>query len=227
MAVVFRSASTGSGVGTNLTVTEPAGAASGDVLISIACRDSASQAAPTGWTSLYSGTQGTLNWQVAWIARGASAPSLTWAGTNHWREVQLLCLRSDTGGSITLDSQSAAGTSGTGTNPNPPSTTAVASASLAVCGGANVNGSAAGGYGAPTGYTRRDTGADGDVSTLATKTLSSSGAEDPAAFSNASGSASFWNGFTLTFTDGGGGGATVTYPQLERGLRGVARGVYR
>lgn len=68
-----------------LTATEPAGTASGDVLI--ACLDEAggvtAHTGPAGWTPLEQSNYATLNvnrGSVWFILRGGSAPSLTWSG---------------------------------------------------------------------------------------------------------------------------------------------------
>jgi hypothetical protein len=215
----------------NTTVTEPAGAASGDALFAYAVADSASSLTkPTGWTDLYSGTQGLSKWLVSWITRGGSAPALTWGvgGTSIYREVYLICLQA--AAAITLDSQSAAGASGNASNhnPDPPATTAVQSTSLAISGGHNFNGCGAGGWTVSTGYTVQTSHGASQEAVIQVKSLSASGSENPAALANvnASGTPDYWEGFTVTFTDAaGGGGGTIGGPCFDgRTFRGLTFG---
>lgn len=192
------------GTGTSPTAVEPAAKVNGDVFVALAL--SAASGAitnPAGWTNLYNGTQTGVTWRVAWIQRGASAPNLTWGLTGSvYREVYIVCLHPTSPGTITLDSQSAAGTSGTGsTNPDPPTTTAVASSSMAIAGGLNFFGSGTGGWTVSTGYTIRTANTNGDDGFLESKALAASGVENPSAVGNVGGSGDFWHGFTLTFTD--------------------------
>ena len=202
MAVTVRSLREVVGSGTSPTLTEPAGAANGDVLIALSlCVSTNALTRPTGWTELYAGTQNAVMWNVSWVQRGGSAPSLTWTHTGTiWREVFIVCLQG--AAAITLDSQSAAGTSLTATNPDPPATTAVAATSLAIAGGLNWNGSSAGGYTVSSGYTVQTTNTQTWGGLVQSKALSAAGVEDPNAFTNAT-SSDVWNGFTVTFTDAG------------------------
>jgi hypothetical protein len=83
-----------------------------------------------------------------------------------------------------------------------------------VCGGANFSGTF-GTVAGPTGYTiRTNTAANTYDGSMATKSLSASGAENPSAYTNFKGpntsADDWWDGFTVTFTDAAGGGATVT-----------------
>jgi hypothetical protein len=218
--VSYRSKSTGVNTTTtgNSTDTEPSGAVSGDALIAYCLFASGSSTAanaahPSGWTLLYSVTQGAFKCNVAYIIRGGSAPTLQWttAGSSIYREIQILCLTG--AASITLDAQSAAGTTGLSIHtPNPPAVTAIASTSLAVCGGMNFAGYT--GVAGPTGYTFRTDTTNGLYDGgMATKSLAASGSEDPAAFGGTwANSSDWWDGFTVTFTDetaGGGAPAVV------------------
>lgn len=211
----------------NSTVTEPASCASGDVELALALADSGtSLTAPTGWTQLYAGTQGSMMYDVSYVARGGSAPSLTWSvtGSSKYREIHILCLTSSTAGTISLDS-SATGATGSAINhpPDPPSTTAVASASLAICGGINYAGSGAGGWTAPTNYTRRTDNTVGNDGVMASRSLVASGAENPGAFSAslAGGLQDYYDGFTATWVDTAGGGGGGTHKKA-----GLLLGVY-
>lgn len=212
----------------NTTVTEPAGAVSGDVLIALALADIDGVTVitrPSGWTGpLYNGIQGAVRWDLSWITRGGSAPNLTWtiSGTSKYREVFVVCLQA--GAAISLDSQSATGGKGNAStnthSPNPPSTTAVASSSLAICGGVHFAGSTGGGGWALTGYTVQTANAAGDDGVLFSKALSAPGVEDPAAMTTGSNTAAadYWDGFTVTFTDVS-GGVTNWGPWMVDGLR--------
>jgi hypothetical protein len=224
VAVTFRSKSEITGSGTSPTPTEPAGATAGDALIALYLTDAgAAPTLPGGWTSLYNGTQGTVTWRVGYIIRGGSAPSYAFTHTGSvYREVHVVCLQG--AATLTLDSQSATGTSGTSThNPDPPSTTAVQTTSLAVAGGINYG--AVGAWSASAGYTIRSLNSGGIDGAIETKSLSASGAENPAAMTmNQSGD--YWDGFTVTFTDtAGGGGATIGGPCFDgRTFRGLTHG---
>lgn len=183
-----------------LTGTEPASASAGDALIAVAVAASGSGLTrPSGWTQLYSGTQGTMMWDVSYIIRTGSAPSLAWTHTGSvFREVMIGALTPT--GTIRLDSQSAAGSSASASSskPDPPATTAVATTSLAFCGGVHF---ASATWTAQAGYTIRSTAGTQDIA-LASKALAAAGSEDPAVFGGTLGGADeLWNGFTVTFTD--------------------------
>jgi len=214
VAVTFRSKTSTQRTATgNETVTEPAGATSGDALIALVVADAATTIGiPAGWHSLYTGTTGSADFSVSWIERGGSAPSLTWTftGTNIYREVQILCLQGSA--AITLDSQSASGGTGTSDhNPDPPSTTAVASTSLAVAGA--VNFASFFSYTASTGYTiRTDTTSNLYDGVMETKSLSASGAENPSAIADGN-NGDWWEGCTVTFTDVSASGQVPYQPQ--------------
>jgi hypothetical protein len=208
----------------NETLTEPASCASGDVVIGAMVYDSTSTTAanatqPSGWTVLYSGTQGAFKYNVSWVQRGGSAPSYVWtiAGTSIYREVNANCLTGSA--AITLDSQSASGTAGNKANPvnpDPPATTAVATTSLAVTGGVAWQGATTT-WTVSTGYTRHSDTTSGNDLAVGVKSLSASGSENPGAFSggaNPGGTADYWDGFTVTYTDAGGGGGTACQQRL-------------
>jgi hypothetical protein len=222
MAVTFRSKNevitTATG---NSTVTEPAGATAGDVLIAFALADADGTTditPPSGWTTLYGPTHLTnTRFIVSYIVRGGSAPALTWtiSGASKYREVQILCLQTS-GGTITLDSQSSAGATGNATlsahKPDAPATTAGASTSLAVTGGYHFDGSTVSAW-AVSGYTIRTRNTIGDDSFMGTKSLAASGSENPAASTSGVNpvTAEYWDGFTVTFTDAAAAAAQVPY----------------
>lgn len=219
-AVTVRSKNQGGGSAStgDTTVTEPAGCASGDVEVALALADiGTSLTRPTGWTQIaaYVGSTTAMMWEVDYITRGGSAPSLTWTvtGTTKYREVYIVCLQG--AAAITLDSQSATGASGTSGNttpshdPDPPATIAVATTSLAIAGGINYGGSLAGGYTVSTGYTVQTSNVAGLSGVIESKSLSAAGSENPSAITNdVNGVQDYWDGFTVTFTDAGGGGCT-------------------
>lgn len=185
MPVAYRSASKSTGAsGGNLTATEPAGAANGDVLVALFAQDhtTATLNLPSGWTEIGRGTGGAPNFSyvVGWIARGASAPSLTFTSNQTaWREVVIVCL-SD----AAFDAAQIA--TGTGTNDaDPPSATATTASDVAVAMAYYFPG-----WGAsptmPTGYTQRAYTL-GDGAIAATRALSASGAENPSLFDGGQG----------------------------------------
>lgn len=217
MAVAFRAESHLYGfTAANVVVTEPTGTAQNDVLIlmlHLGGASTGSPAAPTGWTTLYSGTstQGSgsdngFKFLVSYIVRGASAPSLTCSnGSTFYGEWNVLGF-SGCSTSSPIDSQSASGALSTTSSGNfdPPATTAVSSSAMAVCGGLFWDGSATA-WAAPTGYTIRSTVNVSNDQALASKLLSASGSENPAAFSGAAvGTADIWQGFTITLAPSGG-----------------------
>lgn len=203
MAVTFRSKTLTTGTGTSATATEPAGAASGDLLVAI-CIAGAVISQPAGWTQRFKDTQGGVSWVVSDIPRGASAPNLgwTWSGSVYY-ELHLVCLKPGAN-TVQFDSVSAAGGKGNsvGHNLDPPATVAVKTTSLAVAGGVNFGGSGVGGWTNSAGYVVRTDNADGRDAVLEDKSLSASGSENPGIIDNeAGGGQDWWDGFTATYTD--------------------------
>lgn len=203
MAVTFRTASFKTGTGTSQTATEPASAASGDMLVAL-CIAGAVISQPTGWTQAFKDTQGGVSWVVSYVSRGGSAPSLawTWAGSVYY-ELHILCLQPGVN-TVTFDAVSTAGGKGNGSghNPDPPAVVAVAASSLALAGGVNYGGSTTGGFTASAGYVVRSDNTVGNDAVMETKSLSASGSENPAAITNiVSGLQDYWDGFAITFTD--------------------------
>lgn len=210
MAATFRSKSFKTGTGTSQTATEPASAASGDMLIAL-CIAGAVISQPAGWTQAFKDTQGGVSWVVSYVSRGGSAPSLawTWAGSVYY-ELHLICLQPGVN-TVTFDAVSSAGGKGNASshNPDPPAVVAVATTSLAVAGGVNFTGSNAGGWTASTGYVVRSDNTAGNDAFLETKSLSASGSENPSAVANVGATTNdYWDGCTFTFTDEVGGAAT-------------------
>lgn len=206
MAVTFRAESHLIGSGSTKDPGEPTGTAQGDALLGIIlCAAAGNPGLPAGWTTLYSGSLSSAAWAVGYFIRGASAATTAFTMTGTvYREIRIYALQGG-GGKITLDSQSASGSTSAGSTaaPNPPATVAVAAASLAVCGGFNYGASGGAVWVAPAGYTIRGDNTAANDSVFATKTLSASGSEDPAIFTTniTPGSGNLWNGFTVTFTE--------------------------
>lgn len=215
MAVTFRSKSFAAATGTSPTVAEPAGAVSGDMLVALAIASSAAAVTlPAGWTKPtgFSGTQGVFSWAMGYVARGGSAPSLTFtlSGGSQPYEIHILALKPGVN-TVAFDSTSAAGSTGNSAHqPDPPVTTAVKTTTLAVAGGVQFGGSLAGGWTNSAGYVVRSDNTAGNDGFLEDKSLSASGTENPAAIANgATGLQDWWDGGTLTFTDEAGGLTTA------------------
>lgn len=234
MAVTFRSKNEVIATASaDSTVTEPASAASGDMLVTLAIADAGtSLALPSGWTTKYGPTtQGAFMFVAGYVPRGGSAPNLTFpvTGSSKYREIHVACLQGSA--AVSFDSSSAAGANGQSGNttpshnPDPPSTTAVAASSLAIAGGANYGGSLSGGWGTPSGYVIRTNNTAGNDAVMATKSLAAPGAENPAVFTNSAGGVQdYWDGFTMTFTDVAGGGGR-TSKNIRSAPLGTALGV--
>lgn len=188
----------------NEVATEPTGTVSGDAMVFIVAADSAATiGAPAGWTvpSGYSGNSGGMDFMAGYIQRGGSAPSLTWTfgAGSVYREVQIITLQG--AATVAFDASSTAGTTGSSAHaPNASAVVAVAASSLAVVGGFDFAGYTS--VVAPTGYVlRTDTANATYDAIMATKSLSASGSEDPAAFGGTWANGAWWDGFVMTFTD--------------------------
>ncbi|MEZ0392249.1 MAG: hypothetical protein ACAH59_08545 [Pseudobdellovibrionaceae bacterium] len=172
---------------TSKTVTEPAGAAQNDILFLWMVLDgSPTVTTPTGWTLLHS-IQGVKPSKTAlfWIRRGASAPSY------------VVNFTSSGYGEFSVTAWSGAETSGSpihknttnGTRfvappePDPPAVTTTVANTMIVIFGMGWSGwsSIAG---APTGYTIRESGVNGNNNDIAvaSKALAAAGTEDPGKF---------------------------------------------
>lgn len=109
----------------NVTPTEPTGAAQGDLLVCvIAYRDTAAFTAPAGWTIVQQQSSGNTDVDVttsiasgliAYIVRGASAPSYTFTRTGGDIAIARVMAYRPVGGTITFDESNSAtlGTAGT------------------------------------------------------------------------------------------------------------------
>jgi len=213
MAFAFKATSTVTGTALNATGTEPTGTAQNDIMVAfIICGQLGVLGAPVGWTVLRSGQTGTSEnddhqYMIAYIVRGASAPSLVFTtGTSQPRELYI-CTFSGENTSTPIDAEGTPAvtpaTPTPATNPDPPSVTPVDAAALAICVGSSWFGSAAGGWGTPTGYTIRSRNVAGDSGVMASKQLSGTAPDNPSAFTNGAGASSnFAHTFTLKSSAG-------------------------
>jgi hypothetical protein len=195
--ITFRGAGTPVvGNGGNATPGEPASSALNDGMISVAICDNAQTITlPSGWTSIASGSASTtFKYNVAWIRRGASAPSLTWVITGAaYREVYTFgwsgCVTSGN-----IYEAFTAGTAVTGsTQPNPPSVTTVNANAKVIAIGVNWNGSGTA-WVAPASYTIRSRNTAGDDVAVADRASIASGGtvEDPGVFTGDGSSGTLW-----------------------------------
>lgn len=201
--IAYRSSSHVVGTGTDATPSEPAGAAENDIFLAIFhCASAGTPGLPAGWTELYTGTDpfdGFFDYKVAWIRRGASAPSLTFTtGSSVRREVFIHAISGaiTTGSPIDDDDRA----QNTDPDPDPPAITTLADNSLIISFGVCWIGSGGTQWVAPTGYTIIGDNTLGNYTYNARKnTLKSpAGTEDPGVF-DGSGSGGLG---TQTFTIG-------------------------
>lgn len=208
--VAWRSTSDVRGTATDATVAEPAGAASGDIFIAVAhCAAAGTLTAPSGWTVLTNGTQtfdGFFDYNVAWIRRGGSAPSLTWTtGSSVYREV---FVHAFSGGKASGDAievmNRIANNGGASGNPDPGAVTTVNDNALLFVAGINWSGSAGGGWVAGASYTIRGNNTAGNNTANASRSaglISPAGATDPATFTGGPGAGNAWEAFTYGISD--------------------------
>lgn len=195
--IAFRSeAHSTSANGNGATLTEPSGAASNDIFIALAACDTSSTSLgiPAGWTSLLNGTSAgpLFKYNLAWIRRGGSAPSLVWTMSgSFYREVKIIAYSGCVAAGSPVEAQTDGGNTSV-INPDCPSVTTLHSNSYVIAVAVNWGGSSAGGWTAPTGYTNRSSNANGDDTIMSAKKVAAAGAEDPAAYANGSGSNQTW-----------------------------------
>ena len=228
MAIALRGTPTfaGGAAGTNVVGTEPTGTTSGDVMVAFctADRSSGSITPPANWNQLFAGLAGTnVVYWLGWILRSSSAPALTWAWSvagSTWRELNILSF-SGVDNANPIDS-SAGGTVTTTNAPNPPAITVVNANAMAIAVCMNFAGCSAGGWTAPSGYTRQSPATTGLEDAVATKALTATGTEDPGTFTNV-GSDTSWAA-TLALKPAGAAAAagapfqarTARHPLLRR-----------
>ncbi len=210
---------TGSGAGSG-AVTEMASAASGDVFVAVIVVDAAATglARPSGWTNLKNGTTATqFDYDISYIVRGGSAPSLTWAWTGSLAyEVHIVrFIGVDNVTPIDAQGTLASGNGRMDTAVDPPAVVAVALNTMAVALCAHWTGSATPGWTAPTGYTRQSDNTLGNDCAIATKLLSAAGSEDPSVFSGNASNIADWIAHTITLDPAGAGGGTLSALLVE------------
>lgn len=231
MAIAFRSYAFTTGGGVNPTATEPAGAATNDILYASANATDAAITLPTGWTQLYSGSQvggpsnnHTLYWVVGYIRRAGSAPSLQFTysagGSVDYYELHLAAY-SGVNTTTAIDAVSADGGSGNVDlhQPDASAVVAVAANTIALVTMATWVGADTGGWTPPSGYTLRSDPSAGLAAGIAEKALVSPGSENPGAWANlpagANNSFQYWDGATITLNPPAvAGGGDEAYEQL-------------
>jgi hypothetical protein len=187
------------------TGTEPTGTAQNDIMIALAlCSDSStSLGAPSGWTVVTSGASaGNFKYNLAWIRRGASAPSLTWTMSGaFYREVYILSYSGATPSGTPYGATADGGVQINVSTPNGPAVTTTAANSLVLSIFVHWSGSGAGGWTKPTGYTQRSDNTSGNDGGAADKAVATSGtSEDPGAWTNQGGNNVAWT-YTLELLD--------------------------
>lgn len=193
--IAFRTNSFHTITAVNNTVTEPTGAASGDIFVALAMCDTASTSlgAPAGWTTIYSGSgAANFKYNLSWIRRGGSAPSLVWTtASSVYSEVQILAYHDGVAAGTPYEASVDGGNS-SGLNPDCPSITTINANAIVIAIAINWSGSNVGGW-ALSGYVVRSNNANGNDTVMADKSVVSPGAENPPAFTNGGGpSAQQW-----------------------------------
>jgi hypothetical protein len=190
MAIAFRNQTSVVGTGTSVTGTEPSGTTQNDVMLAmyIVADPAGAPTIPSGWTSIYNGRSSTLHfyYNLCYIVRGATAPALNFThfGSNY-RELHILSFSgADTSTPINT---SIDGGNFTGNPPNPdaPPAAATVANTMVLAVGIGWDGSAAGGWAPPSGYTILTDNTASNDGVIASKTLPTAATENPAAFSNA------------------------------------------
>lgn len=144
----------------NVTPTEPTGAAQGDLLVCvISYRGSAAFTAPAGWTIVQQESSGNTDVDVstsiasgliAYIVRGASAPSYTFTRTGGDIAIARVVAYTPVGGTITFDESNSATLGSAGTTVSMTGLTTNAANSLIVVGACGASNSAASAFDAAT-----------------------------------------------------------------------------
>jgi hypothetical protein len=191
----------------SLAQSEPSGATAGDLLVAI-IGASAAPTNPGGWTQIgTTQTESSYSYNVWYIVRGGSAPSLTWGGGGGSPVGSVACYRGVPGTSP-LDA-SATQTVDANDDVSPSVTTSVANGVLICFLGDNNTSS----FTAPSGMTLRTTNR---FEGIADKQLGAAGATGSQTWGSVSQPVSAW---TAAFKPATTGRETV--------MRGVARGVAR
>ena len=179
---------------TSFTATEPAGAASGDILIAtvILAVGSSGFTPPSGWTLIDTrSVDGDFVRWAYWVRRGASAPALgfSWTGANNW-EWGITCWSGCVASGNPIESFANNTVASTGTQPDAAAVTTATADTTVVVIGTSWRGFLAP-SGAITGYTTAFNGNDGGntqfAHAVAYKAVASAGSENPGAMSNSVG----------------------------------------
>jgi hypothetical protein len=215
MAIAFRSASPRANTtASSISPTEPSGATQNDILLYWVVFDESGAnftSGPSGWTLLNNFAGTATNTRLYWIRRGSSPPTnyTTTLSASTYIEAIVLCYSGcETSGSPFHQAQYTTVTSSNPSNPNPPSVTTTIANTMAVIFGM-------GWWGwdsnpdAPSGYTKRGNAIFYDDLVAAEKALASATTEDPAAFTQQSGSAE-WCAATVVLMEPQSTGVTAT-----------------
>jgi hypothetical protein len=165
-AAALRNTTFTTAVGAAANAQEPAGAAQDDILIArITSQASVSildDPTTHGWTEIKVVTGSAIRYQSYWIRRGASAPYLAfgWSGAGAYAvSIDAWQGAKTTGSPIGATNLPAA--TGTGTTLDSGSVTTTANDSVIITAGTHNNGSPAGLWSVPSGYTAIDITGDG------------------------------------------------------------------
>jgi hypothetical protein len=212
MAIAFRSVALTTGTAAGATVNEPASAASGDFILAVVLTGSSatSLTRPTGWSNLANGTsqESFFDYDISYIVRGGSAPSLAWTWTNSVSyEIHLLAF---TGVDATpIDAQSGVTSAFSGA-PDPPAVVAATSPTWAIAISLQASGATTV-WTAPTNYTLRSDETHENTIAVASRALAATGSEDPGTFAGAFDTGTNYVAMSITLKEGaGGGGETIT-----------------
>lgn len=192
-AISFVSKTLTPGSGTSATPAEPSGAAADDILFLWIVLDSATSGlnVPAAWTQLNSMTGASSNMYLYYTRRGSSAPSYSLSWSGNWSyEISVTAWRGVAATGFPIDVRANnTPTSRNPGNPNCPSVTTTVTNTEVIAFGMNWNGWPTTAS-APAGYNLREGGVNGDVNRIAvaSKAVATITAEDPGAFSGASGS---------------------------------------
>lgn len=224
---VWQSVSSGNGVDTTFTASEPSGAADGNALVLwLLLEDTFSGlTGATGWTKKGTTLDVGPFSTACYVIRRSGAPDLTWSWTTSRYFEWSLHRVSGIVSSGEFVEAFVEGTPTTGSEPNPPSATATTAETLAMAAGFTWAGWGGSGATAPASYTLRYGPASVDHA-VATRALASAGAEDPGNFTGAGSDSIVGITMILASTSGGGGGggdeapvdhtSTLSFPALCR-----------
>jgi hypothetical protein len=222
---------TGTAAGSG-AVTEPASAASGDVFVALCLVDAVATSLlrPTGWTNILNDTTGAggMDFDISWVARGGSAPNLSWTWTGSWYyEVHILRFTGvdnvspiDAQGTLVKSTSGNKGNSQAGSDVDPPAVIAATTNTMAIAIAGHWTGSSSA-WSAPTNYTMRSTNTAGLDGMMATRLLTGTGSEDPNEFFESTNTAlNHLFAMTITLKEAS-AGTTLTPAQGALSLAGL------